>query len=141
MLRVGQQLVIPGGQELADASGPSAEPATETAAEPATGHDQGRTTSSRGGHREVKSFIATVTAYSIRGPTATDTYTRWGVVAVDPRVIPLGSKLLIEGFEDVFVAEDMGGGVRGNWVDIWFPNHADAVRFGLQSRRVTIIEP
>ncbi len=100
-----------------------------------------REASDRGNQKNGKSFIANVTAYTIQGGTATGTQTHWGTVAVDPRVIPLGSKIRIDGFEETFVAEDTGGGVRGNWVDIWFPDHNDALRFGIQSRRVTIVEP
>jgi len=64
---------------------------------------------------------------------------RWGVVAVDPRVIPLGSRIMIEGFDNVFTAEDTGGAVRGNHVDIYFPDRAEAIRFGIQHRTVTIL--
>ncbi len=129
LLRIGQQLSIPGGQQevLAETQGQEAA--------------EDREASNRGNQPEGKSFIATITAYTISGGTATGTQTRWGTVAVDPRVIPLGSKIRIDGFEETFVAEDTGGGVRGNWVDIWFPDHGDALRFGMQSRRVTIVEP
>lgn len=100
-----------------------------------------RSGSARGGVREPRSFISIVTAYAIRGYTRTDTYTRWGVVAVDPTVIPLGSKLMIEGFAEIFTAEDTGSAVKGKWVDIWFPSYDEAYRFGLQYRRVTVLEP
>ena len=72
--------------------------------------------------------------------TATGTTPHWGTVAVDPAVIPLGSRLLIEGFEGtVFVAEDTGGAIRGNIVDVWFDDGAAAGRFGTQTRTVTIL--
>lgn len=142
LLRVGQLLSIPGGQHP-QAAAPSAPapPEQEQTHESTGGDEQERSASSRGGERDGRSFIATVTAYAIQGRTATGTPTRWGVVAVDPRVIPLGSKIRIDGFEELFVAEDTGGAVRGNWVDIWFPSYAEAFRFGLQSRRVTLVEP
>ncbi|HLH26174.1 MAG TPA: 3D domain-containing protein [Chloroflexota bacterium] len=73
--------------------------------------------------------------------TATGTTPRFGTVAVDPQVIPLGSRLTIEGFEGtVFVAEDTGGAVRGNVVDIWFDDPAAARGFGTQNRTVTILD-
>ena len=100
-----------------------------------------RSGSARGGVREPASFISIVTAYAIRGYTRTGTHTRWGVVAVDPTVIPLGSKLMVEGFAEIFTAEDTGSGVKGKWVDIWFPSYEEAHRFGLQYRRVTVLEP
>jgi 3D (Asp-Asp-Asp) domain-containing protein len=60
---------------------------------------------------------------------------------VDPRVIPLGTKLRIEGFTETFVAEDTGGAIRGNHIDIYFPDRASALRFGIQQRTVSILEP
>jgi 3D (Asp-Asp-Asp) domain-containing protein len=83
-----------------------------------------------------------VVGYNLGGAarTATGTTPRWGTVAVDPQVIPLGSRLTIEGFEGtVFVAEDTGSAVRGNWVDIWFDDLDSARRFGRQTRTVTVL--
>jgi 3D (Asp-Asp-Asp) domain-containing protein len=72
--------------------------------------------------------------------TATGTTPRWGTVAVDPQVIPLGSRLMIEGFEGmIFVAEDTGGAVRGNIIDVWFDDPEAARRFGTQTRTVTVL--
>src|SRR5262249_54039712 len=75
-----------------------------------------------------------VVAYNIPASaaprTTTGTTPRWGTVAVDPQVIPLGTRLLIEGFDGtVFIAEDTGGTVRGNLIDIWFDDGAAAGRF------------
>ncbi len=86
-----------------------------------------------------RTLTARVTAYAHGTRTASGTPVRWGVVSVDPKVIPLGSRLMIEGFDNVFVAEDTGGGVRGNHVDIYFPDVASALRFGVQTRTVTIL--
>jgi 3D (Asp-Asp-Asp) domain-containing protein len=86
-----------------------------------------------------RSFQARLTAYAHGTRTASGTPVRWGVVAVDPRVIPLGSRIMIEGFDNVFIAEDTGGGVRGNHVDIYFPDLASALRFGVQNRTVTVL--
>jgi 3D (Asp-Asp-Asp) domain-containing protein len=100
-----------------------------------------RTGSSRGEATNANSFVARVTAYALVGHTRSGTWTRWGTVAVDPRVIPLGSKLMIEGFDEVFVAEDTGSGVKGNWVDIWFPSYWEAIQWGVQYRRITVLGP
>jgi len=84
-----------------------------------------------------------VTAYSLGAGarTATGTTARFGTVAVDPQFIPLGSRLLISGFEGtVFVAEDTGGGVRGNLIDVWLDDPTAAGRFGTQNRSVTILD-
>jgi 3D (Asp-Asp-Asp) domain-containing protein len=100
------------------------------------------TTVAGAAERAGRALRMTVVGYNMGGSprTATGTTPRWGTVAVDPRVIPLGSRLLIEGFEGtVFVAEDTGGAVRGNLIDVWFDDAAAARRFGTQSRTVTIL--
>jgi len=94
-----------------------------------------------------RTFLAKVTAYAdgiggvpLGAKTYSGTRTRWGVVAVDPKVIPIGSSLLIEGYDDTtFVAEDVGGGIKGEALDIWLPDVKDARTYGTQYRRVTII--
>jgi 3D (Asp-Asp-Asp) domain-containing protein len=73
--------------------------------------------------------------------TSTGTIPQWGTVAVDPWVIPLGSRLLIEGFEDtIFIAEDTGSAVRGSIVDVWFDDIGAARHFGTQHRTVTLLD-
>ena len=67
------------------------------------------------------------------------TVAHWGTVAVDPGVIPLGSRLRIDGFDDTFIAEDTGGGVRGDHVEIFFFDTASALQFGVQHRMVTVL--
>ena len=92
-----------------------------------------------GGEPQGRSFMARLTGYSHGSRTASGTPVRWGVVAVDPRVVPLGSRLMIDGFEDVFTAEDTGGAVRGNQIDVYFPDVQAALRFGVQNRMVTVL--
>jgi 3D (Asp-Asp-Asp) domain-containing protein len=68
----------------------------------------------------VLAKITGYTTHEVNGNTATGTRPRWGTVAVDPSYIPLGSRLLIDGFDDtVFTAEDTGGAVKGWVVDVW----------------------
>lgn len=59
-------------------------------------------------------------------------------VAVDPRVIPIGSHLLINGVE--YVAEDTGGGVKGNHIDIFYNTHAEARHHGSVRAEVYLIQ-
>ncbi len=67
------------------------------------------------------------------GITASGKRARWGTVAVDKRVIKLGSTLRIKGFPDtIFRAEDVGGAIKGNHIDVWFPSHREALKFGVQ---------
>ena len=64
---------------------------------------------------------------------------RYGVVAVDPRVIPLGTKLYIEGY-GYAVAEDTGGAIKGNRIDLCFTNKAQANAFGRKNVKVYILK-
>ncbi len=67
------------------------------------------------------------------GITASGKRARWGTIAVDRRVIKLGSQLRIEGYPDtIFRAEDVGGAIKGNHIDVWFPSHREALKFGVQ---------
>ena len=59
-------------------------------------------------------------------------------VAVDPTVIPLGSTVLIDGQE--YVAEDIGGAIKGARIDIYFPTHQAALQFGVQYAEVDVVE-
>jgi 3D (Asp-Asp-Asp) domain-containing protein len=94
-----------------------------------------------------RTFLAKVTAYAdgiggvpLGARTYSGTPTRWGVVAVDPKVIPIGSSLLIEGYDGTtFIAEDIGGGIKGETIDIWLPDAKEARTYGTQYRRVTIL--
>ena len=55
----------------------------------------------------------------------------WGCVAVDPKVIPLHTKLVIDGYDIIFEARDTGSGVNGKHVDIYVPvSHEEALRMG-----------
>ncbi|MFQ5963742.1 MAG: 3D domain-containing protein [Candidatus Scalinduaceae bacterium] len=75
------------------------------------------------------------------GITATGTRARWGTVAVDRKVIKLGSKLKIEGFPNTtFRAEDVGGAIKGNHIDVWFPNHKEALKFGIQKKVIYVVQ-
>ena len=59
-------------------------------------------------------------------------------IAVDPEVIPLGSEVEIDG--DTYIAEDIGGAVKGNHVDIYFNTHDAAIEWGRQFKEVLLIE-
>lgn len=73
------------------------------------------------------------------GITKSGTIVRPGVVAVDPEVIPLGTEIIIEGM-GVFTAEDTGGSIKGNRLDIYFESREEAFEFGIQSVNVFIKE-
>lgn len=49
-------------------------------------------------------------------------------IAVDPRVIPLGNKVRMNGKE--YVAEDTGGAIKGKRIDLFIDSHSEAMKFG-----------
>jgi peptidoglycan DL-endopeptidase CwlO len=82
-----------------------------------------------------RSITVLATGYSLPGTTATGVPVGWGIVAVDPSVIPLGTRMTIPGYGEG-VAADTGGAVRGGVIDLWFPTPAQALAWG--RRTVTI---
>lgn len=70
--------------------------------------------------------------------TAMGTAIRYGVAAVDPNVIPLGTRLYIEGY-GYARAEDTGGAIKGNKIDLVFGSKAQSNRWGRRTVRVTIL--
>jgi peptidoglycan DL-endopeptidase CwlO len=77
------------------------------------------------------------TGYSIHGTTATGVPTGWGVVAVDPGVIPLGTRMSVPGYGEG-VAADTGGSVIGNKIDLWFPTREQALAWGQRTVTITL---
>lgn len=82
-------------------------------------------------------LVVDSTGYSLPGHTATGLPVGWGVVAVDPSVIPLGTKLTIPGYGEG-VAADVGSGVHGRDIDLWFPTLAQAQGWGRRTVTVTL---
>lgn len=86
------------------------------------------------------SFRVEATAYALDGITATGTKPvrvegGWSTIAVDPRVIPLGTKVYIENY-GYAVAEDTGGAIKGNKIDVYMNSNSAAFSWG--RRTVTI---
>ncbi|HHV19278.1 MAG TPA: DUF348 domain-containing protein [Thermoanaerobacterales bacterium] len=97
---------------------------------------------SRGGvdfsYTEKRRMLAT--AYTHTGNrTATGTITRVGVVAVDPKVIPLGTKLYIDGY-GFARAEDTGGAIKGDKIDLFLNTAEETKRFGRRWVTVYILK-
>jgi 3D (Asp-Asp-Asp) domain-containing protein len=84
-----------------------------------------------------RTLTVTATGYSLPGHTATGLPVGFGVVAVDPGVIPLGTRLTIPGYGEG-VAADTGTAVQGNTIDLWFPTLADAMAWGRRTITVTL---
>lgn len=105
----------------------------------------GAITPSRGGKvLYTKALTLTSTAYSGGGHTASGTYVRrnnggYSSVAVDPRVIPLGTRLYIDGY-GYAVAEDTGGAIKGSKIDLYFDTYSETNRWGVRTVTVYVLK-
>ena len=92
---------------------------------------------SRGADRIL---VMECTAYTWTGNrTASGTWPAVGTVATDPEVIPLGSRLYVEGYGEA-VAEDTGGLVKGNIIDIYLPTEDQCWQWGRRQVEVRVLE-
>ena len=82
-----------------------------------------------------RTMTVVATGYAMNGNTASGAPAGWGVVAVDPSVIPLGTRITIPGYGSG-VAADPGSAIQGAAIDLWFPPRAEARAWG--RRTVTI---
>jgi 3D (Asp-Asp-Asp) domain-containing protein len=83
------------------------------------------------------------TAYAQHGRTASGTRARRGVVAADPRVLPLGSKVRVKGagrYSGVYRVEDTGRRIRGRKIDVFIPSNREARKFGRRPVRVKVLK-
>lgn len=72
-----------------------------------------------------------------KGVTRLGTPVRPGVISVDPKVIPLGSKVMIDG--QIYTAEDTGGRIKGNIIDMAVSTHQKALELGVYHTTVYLI--
>jgi len=81
------------------------------------------------------------TAYSLRGKTASGRMVSKGIIAADPRVLPLGSRVKLEvpGYHGEYLVADTGGMIRGRRIDIWIPSSREAMRFGRRTVKLTVL--
>jgi 3D (Asp-Asp-Asp) domain-containing protein len=82
----------------------------------------------------------TATAYCLKGRTASGSGVRRGIVAADPRVLPLGTRISLNAgsYSGSYVVADTGGAVKGRKLDIWVPSCSEARRFGRRSVKVSV---
>lgn len=78
------------------------------------------------------------TAYCLSGRTAMGHGVRRGIIAADPRVLPLGSRVTIDAgaWSGTYIVSDTGGGIKGKKLDIWVPSCGEARKFGRRSVQV-----
>lgn len=132
LIHPGDSLVIEGGH------------AQTVAASSAPVKEQSKAANSEAG----KELTVTATAYTAycegcSGVTATGQDLRANpdqkVIAVDPTVIPLGSKVYIDGYGTA-IAGDVGGAIKGNKIDLFMPSYSDAINYGVRTVKIKILD-
>jgi cystine transport system substrate-binding protein len=101
------------------------DPAPAPAPAPAAASQGGRT------------LVVSATGYALPGHTATGLPVGPGIVAVDPTLIPLGTRMTIPGYGEG-VAADVGSGIRGAMIDLWFPTVGQAYAWGRRTVTITL---
>ena len=87
----------------------------------------------------TQTYVAT--CYSLRGRTASGRMVAKGLIAADPRVLPLGSRVRLEAgpFSGEYLVAGHWWKVRGRHIDIWTPSTREAMRFGRRKIKVTVL--
>ncbi|MGL5712674.1 MAG: 3D domain-containing protein [Paraclostridium sp.] len=80
------------------------------------------------------------TAYTGDTITSTGTVPKWGTIAVDPEIIPYGTKIYIPYLDTVFVAEDCGSAIKGNKIDIFMDNSKSMNDWGRRNIEIYILD-
>ena len=124
------------GRAAARASSPRPTRASSrpAAAEPQPGLAPPR---AAGPSRAGRQFVADAVAYHLPGRTASGLPVGVGVIAVDPTVIPLGTRVFVPGYGPA-VAADVGSAIKGNIIDLWMPSTAAARAWGRRTVTITI---
>lgn len=88
---------------------------------------------------EMTDFHAT--AYCLKGRTASGIYTRPGVIAADPSVLPLGTVVHLRAgrYTGTYTVMDTGGRIKGRRVDVYVPTYREAIQFGRRQVKIKVI--
>jgi 3D (Asp-Asp-Asp) domain-containing protein len=92
---------------------------------------------------EVPATSFEATAYSVEGQTASGAQTRGGIVAADPKVLPIGSRIRVSGaghYDGEYTVKDTGREIKGREIDIYIANDGEAKRFGRKNVTVEVLE-
>lgn len=125
---------------------PEPEPEPEPSASPAPSSSGSTITTEDG---QVLTYSSTLsveaTAYTGGGITATGTAARYGAIAVDPSVIPYGTRMYIVSDDGKWIygvatAEDCGGAIKGHIIDLYFDDYNTCIQFGRRNCTVYILD-
>ena len=86
-----------------------------------------------------KYMSVVATAYTGDSITSTGKKPKWGTIAVDPTVIPYGTKVYIPQFNKTFIAEDCGGAIKGNKIDIFMNDESSVYNWGRKTIDIYIV--
>ncbi len=86
---------------------------------------------------DATTLLVDAVAYHLPGRTASGLPVGVGVIAVDPTVIPLGTRVYVPGYGPA-VAADVGSAIKGNIIDLWMPSTAQALAWGRRAVTITI---
>ncbi|HBZ09559.1 MAG TPA: LysM peptidoglycan-binding domain-containing protein [Bacillus bacterium] len=118
---------------------PAQQPAPEQAQAPA---EKNESASPQGNEMTVTATAYTAYCNGCSGVTATGIDLRSNpgqkVIAVDPSVIPLGSKVHVEGYGTA-IAGDTGGAIKGNKIDVFVPSKSEAMKFGVKTVKIKVL--
>jgi len=84
------------------------------------------------------------TAYARQGTTSSGARTQRGVIAADPNVLPLGTKVKVENagrYSGRYVVKDTGRKIKGRKIDLFIPSRREAKEFGRKDVKVKVVEP
>ena len=131
---VGQVPEVVGSMPAEDPSSPASSAGNSTASSanlPATAAES-----------RLASQTYTATAYSLRGRTASGKPVSRGLIAADPSVLPLGTRVRVEAgsWSGDYLVADTGGAVKGRRIDIWTPTTREALQFGRRAVKLTVLE-
>lgn len=81
------------------------------------------------------------TAYALRGKTAMGSGVRRGIIAADPRHLPLGTRVQLSAgnWSGTYLVADTGGAIKGRKIDVWVPNNNEAMKFGRRKVMLTVL--
>ncbi|MDN3439555.1 LysM peptidoglycan-binding domain-containing protein [Planococcus sp. APC 3900] len=149
MIYPGENLTVKGGTAAAEKAPAktAAAPAKEKAPAPKTASAPAQKAPAAASAQSGKTMTVSATAYTAycagcSGTTATGIDLRSNpnqkVIAVDPSVIPLGSKVWVEGYGEA-IAGDTGGAIKGNKIDVFIPTQGAALEFGRKNITIKVL--
>ena len=94
-------------------------------------------------YEEIEPEEFQATAYCLKGRTASGEYVREGIIAADPRVLPIGTVVHIKAgrYTGTYTVKDTGGLIKGRKVDIYIPNYKEAKAFGKRRVKIKVLKP